>query len=207
MGEWGAAMMHTFAMAGPRSPWQVVFRDALLRRLVLRFVLCRAALSLHMSVSAEAGCAWAKAALGGRIGRQHLSGRAAIAAVVPVVTSNHWQPFQQHPASPLPLRRRPSTHVMCALMSHTHGAAALMPCVLPLLPPVACATARWARTPPTCHAASRSCHGRWRQTQQTSWQVGKCIRPLPLAEVWCMRRCPSMSSFCPVCNHGCETSS
>lgn len=38
---------------GPKSPWSVVFRDALLRRLVLRFVLCRAALSLHTSVGRD----------------------------------------------------------------------------------------------------------------------------------------------------------
>lgn len=50
MGEWGALLLRAFqAPGGPssRSPWGVLFRDALLRRLILRYVLCRAALGLH----------------------------------------------------------------------------------------------------------------------------------------------------------------
>lgn len=51
MGEWTALLLRTFQAPGaPKSPWSVVFRDALLRRLVLRFILCRAALTLHSSV-------------------------------------------------------------------------------------------------------------------------------------------------------------
>jgi len=53
MGEWGALMLRSFSTSGPKSPWQVVFRDALLRRVVLRFVLCRAALALHLQVGAN----------------------------------------------------------------------------------------------------------------------------------------------------------
>ena len=54
MGEWGALMLRSFSTSGPKCPWQVVFRDALLRRVVLRFVLCRAALALHLQVSRSA---------------------------------------------------------------------------------------------------------------------------------------------------------
>jgi hypothetical protein len=51
MGEWAALLLRSFQAPGaPKSPWSVVFRDALLRRLTLRFVLCRAALTLHTSV-------------------------------------------------------------------------------------------------------------------------------------------------------------
>ena len=57
MGEWAALALRAFAApagAAPRSPWAVVFRDALLRRLVLRYVLCRAALGLHCKVGGDA---------------------------------------------------------------------------------------------------------------------------------------------------------
>lgn len=48
MGEWSALVLRAFQAPGStKSPWSVVFRDALLRRLTLRFVLCRAALTLH----------------------------------------------------------------------------------------------------------------------------------------------------------------
>lgn len=48
MGEWSALTLRAFQATGStKSPWSVVFRDALLRRLTLRFVLCRAALTLH----------------------------------------------------------------------------------------------------------------------------------------------------------------
>lgn len=48
MGEWAALMLRAFQSgSGTKSPWSVVFRDALLRRLTLRFVLCRAALTLN----------------------------------------------------------------------------------------------------------------------------------------------------------------
>jgi hypothetical protein len=53
MGEWAALLLRSFAATSPtapRSPWSVLFRDALLRRLVLRYVLCRAALGLHAGV-------------------------------------------------------------------------------------------------------------------------------------------------------------
>ncbi|GBF98142.1 hypothetical protein Rsub_10554 [Raphidocelis subcapitata] len=53
MGEWGALLLRTFGAAMPRSPWAAVFRDALLRRLVLRYVLCRASLALHATVGAR----------------------------------------------------------------------------------------------------------------------------------------------------------
>jgi hypothetical protein len=56
MGEWGALLLRTFQAPGgapSRSPWSAVFRDALLRRLVLRFILCRAALGLHSTVGAN----------------------------------------------------------------------------------------------------------------------------------------------------------
>lgn len=51
LAEWGAVMMRAFAAAGaPRSPWSALWRDALLRRVVLRYVLARALLGLHTSV-------------------------------------------------------------------------------------------------------------------------------------------------------------
>jgi len=55
MGEWGALLLRAFqtsagASAAPRPPWSVLFKDALLRRLVLRYILCRAALGLHSGV-------------------------------------------------------------------------------------------------------------------------------------------------------------
>lgn len=51
MGEWAASLLRAFSGgSASKSPWQVVFRDALLRRLILRFVLCRACISLHTSV-------------------------------------------------------------------------------------------------------------------------------------------------------------
>lgn len=56
MGEWTALLLRTFQAQAPgssKSPWSVVFRDALLRRLVLRFVLCRAALTLHATAGAN----------------------------------------------------------------------------------------------------------------------------------------------------------
>lgn len=56
MGEWGALLLRAFASppgGAPRSPWAVAFRDALLRRLVLRYVLCRAALGLHTKVGTD----------------------------------------------------------------------------------------------------------------------------------------------------------
>lgn len=53
MGEWAALLLRAFQAPGPKSPWSVVFRDALLRRVTLRFVLCRAALSLHTAVGSN----------------------------------------------------------------------------------------------------------------------------------------------------------
>lgn len=54
MGEWTAIMLRAFQAPGAgKSPWSVVFRDALLRRLVLRFILCRAALTLHSAVGSN----------------------------------------------------------------------------------------------------------------------------------------------------------
>ncbi|KAI8476092.1 MAG: protein SCAI [Monoraphidium minutum] len=53
MGEWGALLLRAFQAPGggaSRSPWSVVFRDALMRRVVLRYILARAALGLHTSV-------------------------------------------------------------------------------------------------------------------------------------------------------------
>jgi hypothetical protein len=50
MGEWAALLLRSFQATpagGKASPWSVVFRDALLRRITLRFILCRAALTLH----------------------------------------------------------------------------------------------------------------------------------------------------------------
>jgi hypothetical protein len=49
IGEWSALLLRSFqsSATAAKSPWSVVFRDALLRRLTLRFILCRAALTLH----------------------------------------------------------------------------------------------------------------------------------------------------------------
>jgi hypothetical protein len=124
MGEWGAAMMHTFAMAGPRSPWQVVFRDALLRRLVLRFVLCRAALSLHLSVGGRAGH-WAWAAVQGSCGCQQ-QGLQELLLGFPLVTWRHWQLCAGDPPSPLQFF---SPMVMYAHMSRTQDCPADAMCV------------------------------------------------------------------------------
>jgi hypothetical protein len=56
-GEWGALLLRAFAAPGPgaapRSPWAPLFRDALLRRLILRYVLARAALGLHAKAGAN----------------------------------------------------------------------------------------------------------------------------------------------------------
>jgi hypothetical protein len=57
LAQWGALLLRAFqAPAGPsaRSPWAPLFRDALLRRQILRFVLCRATLGLHTTVGASA---------------------------------------------------------------------------------------------------------------------------------------------------------
>lgn len=54
IGEWTALLLRAFNAPGsPKSPWSVVFRDALLRRLVLRFILCRAVLTLHSTVGSN----------------------------------------------------------------------------------------------------------------------------------------------------------
>jgi hypothetical protein len=47
MGDWAGLLLRSFTAGGPKSPWSVVFRDCLLRRLTLRFVLFRATLALH----------------------------------------------------------------------------------------------------------------------------------------------------------------
>ncbi|KAI8464968.1 MAG: protein SCAI [Monoraphidium minutum] len=54
MAEWGALLQRALQAPGSRSPWSAAFRDALLRRLVLRFVLCRGALGLHTAVGSSA---------------------------------------------------------------------------------------------------------------------------------------------------------
>jgi len=56
LGSWAALAARAFAPGGPaaKSPWAPLFQDALLRRLVLRFVLCRAMLALHATVGQSA---------------------------------------------------------------------------------------------------------------------------------------------------------
>ncbi|GBF98670.1 hypothetical protein Rsub_11664 [Raphidocelis subcapitata] len=54
--EWAAALLQALAPggSGSGSPWAGPLRDALLRRLVLRFVLCRAIITLHGTVGPNA---------------------------------------------------------------------------------------------------------------------------------------------------------
>lgn len=54
LGGWAALAQRAFSGPQAKSPWAPLFQDALLRRLVLRFVLCRAMLALHATVGQSA---------------------------------------------------------------------------------------------------------------------------------------------------------
>jgi hypothetical protein len=54
LGGWAALAQRAFSGPQAKSPWAPLFQDALLRRIVLRFVLCRAMLALHATVGQSA---------------------------------------------------------------------------------------------------------------------------------------------------------
>jgi hypothetical protein len=54
LGGWAALAQRAFTGPAAKSPWAPLFQDALLRRVILRFVLCRAMLALHATVGQSA---------------------------------------------------------------------------------------------------------------------------------------------------------